>query len=48
MDKNDGIGFALAIFCGIIFGALVDNMFIGLVLGFLGGFGILKLQRKTL
>jgi hypothetical protein len=38
----------MAISCGIIFGALIDNMFIGLVLGFLVGFGVIKWKRSKL
>lgn len=45
MDKNDAIRFALAVFGGVILGALFDMMFLGLVLGFLAGFGLIGLRR---
>ena len=32
---------------GIIFGALIDNMGIGIVLGVLLGFGIIKFSTKS-
>ena len=38
--------FCMSIFVGIIFGALIDNMFIGLSLGFAVGFGFIKLRRS--
>ncbi len=48
MNSNDGARFALAICGGIIFGALIDNMFIGLVLGFAIGLGLLKWKGRKL
>jgi hypothetical protein len=48
MDSKDGIGFAMAISSGIIFGALIDNMFLGLGLGFLVGFGVINWKRSKL
>ena len=46
MEKNDGLRFSMGIAGGIIFGALIDNMFVGLVLGFAVGFGLIKVKRR--
>jgi hypothetical protein len=42
MDKKGGVGFVLGVSDGIIFGALIDNMAIGQILGFAVGFGLIK------
>lgn len=42
MDKRSGGNFVLGVCGGIIFGALIDNMAIGLLLGFAVGFGLVK------
>ena len=44
MNKRSGGNFFLGIFGGVIFGALIDNMAIGLLLGFAVGFGLVKLN----
>ncbi|MEH0198393.1 hypothetical protein V7S57_21800 [Caulobacter sp. CCNWLY153] len=46
MTKKGGVGFVLGVCGGIIFGALIDNMAIGLILGFAVGFGLIKLGGK--
>jgi hypothetical protein len=46
MDKKGGVGFVLGVSGGIIFGALIDNMAIGLILGFAVGFGLIKFGGK--
>ncbi|WP_165842801.1 hypothetical protein [Phenylobacterium deserti] len=46
MDKNNGVPFALAVCGGVILGAVIDNMFVGLVLGFLLGFGVIGWKRR--
>lgn len=46
MDKKGGVGFVLGVCGGIIFGALIDNMAIGLILGFAIGFGLFKFGGK--
>jgi len=46
MDKKSGVGFVLGVCGGIIFGALIDNMAIGLILGFAVGFGLIKFSGK--
>ncbi len=46
MDKKSGVGFVLGVSGGIVFGALIDNMAIGLILGFAVGFGLIKFGRK--
>lgn len=49
MTKKGGVGFVLGVCGGIILGALIDNMAIGLLLGFAVGFGVLKFggDKKT-
>jgi hypothetical protein len=42
MDKKSGVGFVLGVCGGIIFGALIDNMAIGLLLGFAVGLGLFR------
>ena len=42
MDKKSGGNFVLGVCGGIIFGALIHNMAIGLLLGFAVGFGLVK------
>ncbi len=44
--RNDGPPFVLGICGGIILGALIDNMAIGLLLGFAVGFGLIKFRRR--
>ncbi|WP_230281678.1 hypothetical protein [Croceicoccus sp. Ery15] len=44
--SRKGIGFPMAIVCGIIFGSLIDNMGLGVCLGILVGLGLLKWPRK--
>lgn len=44
--KKDGPPFVLGICGGIILGALIDNMAIGLLLGFAVGFGLIKFGRR--
>ena len=46
MTNNDGMSSVLAICGGIIFGALIDNMFAGLALGFVLAFGLIKWKRS--
>lgn len=46
MDKKGGVGFVLGVSGGIILGALIDNMAIGLILGFAVGFGLIKFGGK--
>ena len=46
MDKKSGGTFVLGVSGGIILGALIDNMAIGLLLGFAVGFGLVKLNRR--
>jgi predicted GNAT superfamily acetyltransferase len=47
MDKKRGVAFALAVCGGVILGALIDNMFVGLVLGFLVGLGLISWKRSN-
>ena len=46
MDKKSGGTFVLGVCGGIILGALIDTMAIGLLLGFAVGFGLVKLNRR--
>ena len=46
MDKRGGGNFVLGICGGIIFGALIHNMAIGLLLGFAVGFGLVKFNGR--
>lgn len=41
--KGKGLGFPLGLCAGIIFGALIDNMAAGILLGLALGFGIVRL-----
>lgn len=50
MNKKGGakvaIGFPLGLCIGIIFGALIHNMAIGVIVGLALGFGVVKFGRK--
>jgi hypothetical protein len=46
MQKSDPGQFILGICGGIIFGALIDNMAIGLLLGFAVAFGLITFKRR--
>lgn len=47
MDKKSKtVAFPVAMIGGILFGALIDNMGIGIALGLLFAFGILKWPSK--
>ena len=46
MDKRQPVGFGLALCGGIILGAFFDNMALGIIIGLLLGFGIIKLPGK--
>ena len=42
MDKDAGLRFLLGVSGGIILGALIDAMWIGILVGFAVGFGLVK------
>lgn len=46
MTQKKSLNFGLCVIGGIILGALIDNMAIGLILGFAVGFGLLGLNRS--
>ena len=46
MDKNAGLRFVMGICGGIIFGAIIDNMAIGLIIGFVVAAGLVKWPFK--
>lgn len=46
MNKNESINVGMAICGGIILGALIDNMAIGLMIGFAVAFGLFKVARR--
>jgi len=46
MTKKNGLNFGLCVIGGIILGAVIDNMAIGLIVGFAVGFGLLGLNRS--
>ncbi|EJL26031.1 hypothetical protein PMI01_04202 [Caulobacter sp. AP07] len=45
MTRKNGANFFLGVTGGVIVGALMDNMAIGLLLGFAVGFGLVKFNR---
>ena len=45
--KKDGPPFVLGICGGIILGALIDNMAIGLLVGFAVAFGVIRFGRRS-
>lgn len=46
METKHTIGFGMGMVIGILVGAVLDNMFIGIALGCLLGFGIIKFPGK--
>lgn len=46
LEKRKPVSFGLALCGGIILGAFFDNMALGIIIGLLLGFGIVKLPGK--
>ena len=46
MKQDQVVGFPLAVVGGIILGSIIDNMAIGLLIGFAVGFGWIKLKSS--
>lgn len=46
MTKNDPMLFVMGLAGGVILGALIDNMAIGILLGMAVGFGLVQARRK--
>jgi len=46
VDERKPMSFGLALCGGIILGAFFDNMALGIIIGLILGFGIVKLPRK--
>ena len=47
MEAKQTIGFGAGMIIGILLGALIDNMAMGIIIGCLLGFGIVKLPGRS-
>ena len=47
MEAKQTIGFGAGMIIGILLGALIDNMALGIIIGCLLGFGIVKLLGRS-